>query len=1206
MRKRRRGVVLSSQGLNKLQEARRRSEFAENYGDRYTTSELGERTGLTACTVVKVLNRQSRVDKQTLERFFRALTLNLEAEDYVRLDSEAKIEISKQLSAEEPIINNREDWGEAVDIPDFYGRTEEFIKLEKWILRDRCRLVALLGMGGIGKTSLSIRFSTLMREQFEYIVWRSLRNAPQLEDLLKGIILLFPSEQKQDLPETLEDKISQLISYLRRHRCLLILDNVETILRSGERAGYYREAYEGYGELIRRVGTTPHQSCLILTSREKLKDLVLLEGAESPVRSLQINGLNKAESQKLLREKGFIGPEEKVNALIEHYTGNPLALKIASTTIRDLFGGSISGFLEQCTMVFGEITDLLETQFNRLSDLEKEVLYWLAINRKPVSLTEMRDDFVVPIPQAKLIEALESLGRRFLIEQSFTLFTLQPIVMEYVTNRFIEQICMEIFTRRIGVLRSHFLIKVQGKDYLRDAQTYFIIRPVLDGLLAIFKSKQSLENQLSEILAELRPLSVFKTSYPFEEAFLPEVGYIVGNILNLLGQLGADLSGYDFSGMTVWQADFRNLDLCNVNFTHSNLAKSVFAETFFGINSVAFSLDGRLLAAASDDGEIHLLQTTDGKQLSVYKGHTGWVQSIVFSPDGRTLISGSHDRTVKLWDIRTGQCLKTLPGHGGGVWSVAVSPNGKRLATASEDKTVRIWDVATGQCCQILSGHTGWIRSVAFGSDSSMLASASDDRTVKLWDIATGQCLQTLWEHADRVLCLAFSPTGHYLASGSNDKLVRLWDLRSGGCLKVFKGHRHGVWSVAFSPDGCTLASSGDDQEIRLWDLDSGQCLRTLQGHTSRIWSVAFDPIGQTLASGSDDQTVRIWDVKTGQCFKTLQGQTHRIQSIAFSPNGQRLASGSENQKVKLWDVRTGQCLKTLHGHTRWVRSVAFSPDGHSLVTGSDDQTVRLWNVRTGQCLKILQGHSDEVRSVAFNSDGCLIASGGRDKSVKLWNINTGECLQTLQGHKSWIRSVAFTPDGQILASAGKDRTVRLWNVTTGECIQILHGHTNEVWSVAFSPDGCTLASGGVDRTVRLWDVQTGLCFKILEGHTSWIGSIAFSPDGQRLASGSEDQEDQAIRLWNVSTGECLKALRGHLRWVWSVCFSPDGQILASSSKDETIKLWDVETGCCLKTLESKRLYEGMNITDVVGLTEAQKSALRALGAVENTVLLPG
>src|SRR5262245_52525836 len=118
-----------------------------------------------------------------------------------------------------------------------------------------------------------------------------------------------------------------------------------------------------------------------------------------------------------------------------------------------------------------------------------------------------------------------------------------------------------------------------------------------------------------------------------------------------------------------------------------------------------------------------------------------------------------------------------------------------------------------------------------------------------------------------------------------------------------------------------------------------------------------------------------------------------------------------------------------------------------------------------------------------------------------------------------------------------------------------------------------------------------------LRGHTNRVASVAFSPDSKTLASGGDDQ---TIHLWNVRTGQLQGILRGHTHAVECVVFSPDGQTLASGSSDETIKLWDVQTGACLKTLRAEGPYAGMNITGVTGLTTAQKTALKALGAVED------
>ena len=183
-------------------------------------------------------------------------------------------------------IENHIDWGEAIDVSIFYGRQSELITLQHWIKQDKCRLVALLGMGGIGKTALSVKLAQLVQDEFDFVIWRSLRDAPTIEELLDTLIKFFSSQQETNLPQTAGASLSRLIEYLRNSRCLIVLDNFDAVLSSGKRAGNYRLGHEDYGELLQRLSEIPHTSCLVLTSREKPAEVAAYSGDFLPVRSL--------------------------------------------------------------------------------------------------------------------------------------------------------------------------------------------------------------------------------------------------------------------------------------------------------------------------------------------------------------------------------------------------------------------------------------------------------------------------------------------------------------------------------------------------------------------------------------------------------------------------------------------------------------------------------------------------------------------------------------------------------------------------------------------------------------------------------------------------------------------------------------------------------------------------------------------------------
>lgn len=1077
---------------------------------------------------------------------------------------------------------SRADWGRSPDVSRFVGR-----EAERALLRDRladpdCRLVGVFGLGGIGKTFLTKRTALDVAPAFTATKWVLLQDGPPLDEVLAECLHFFSGYRGTDLPASTAGRIDRLLAYFRQARCLLIFDKLEAVMRPGRPAGLFREGYAAYGNLLQAVAEAEHRSCLVVVSREKPRDLARWEVQAPRGASLHLKGIGVPAAQAILQEAGLSGSAADWDALVAHYAGNPLMLQLTAEPIRDLYGGRLAAFLAEERFAFGDVNDLLDEHFGRLSAGEQDVMYWLAIERTALALGDLEEHLLPRQPIGEVRATLSSLLRRHLVDRDAAGFFLQDIVLEYVTDRLVARLAGAVLAGQPDLYRRLPLLNPAAAEHRRLGQERFLVAPLARALRQASPSAAALAQRLLALVAAER-----QTRSP---------GYTAGNTLNLLCQLGHDPTGADFSGVSIWRAHLQGIDLHGVNMAGADIRETAFTEAFSSIASLAVSPDGTLLAAGADSGEIYLWRCRDFKRLFTLKGHNDWVRSVAFSPDGRLLASASSDKTIRLWDVLTGDCLRSLIGHENRVRSAVFSPDGTLLASASSDRTVRLWRVADGRPLRTLLGHEEVVWTTRFSASGRWLASSSYDKAIKLWDVGTGDCLRTLAGHEDAVLALAFHPIHeHLLASGSDDRTVRLWDVQDGACLHVFADHEDAVRSVTFSPDGVWLASGGHDRRVRVWHVEDAAPYRLFEGHRDVIEALAFaaDADVPLLYVGSHDQTIHAWDMRGPQRVRTLQGRTDRIWAVAWHPQRPWLACAGSDGRVRIWDLERGACLREFVGHTAWVQMVAFDPDGDRLVSCGNDKTVRVWDTGDGRLLFSHRRHSLPVMTVAWSPDGRLVASGSEDTSICLWRLDTGE-LTSLPEHPNSVRGLAFSTDGRFLASCDDDGVIRLWDLATRA---IAHTWQIDVatWALAFDPRGGCLASGSHDGVVRLWDIATGACVRSWDAHTELIVALAYDPQARLLASASYDATAQ---LWDAETGALIRALRGETR-VPAIAFSPDGRLLAGGSHTELVRIWDVTSGAVVQEIHSPRPYDGLDITGVTGLTDAEVRMLKQLGAVE-------
>ena len=331
---------------------------------------------------------------------------------------------SPQNKSQSPII----DLTDAPDFPDYYDRTSELSTLKQWILQAHTRLITVYGLSGIGKSAIALQLIEQTQTEFDYIIWLSLTNTPTLSTL--------QTELKQFFGRSPQPPLPTIIDYFRTSRCLVILDDVHNIFSSGQLAGQYLAGYEDYGKFFKQIATSSHQSCLILLSWEKPREITALEAENLATRTLHLKGLGE-EAAEILREKG-LADEEKWSDLITLYQGHPSWLNIIAATIWELFDGSVSLFLADGSDLFlGDLEPLLETHLERLSDSEKKALYWLATQNEAVDISRQPADSL--LSKSEFWQAIQSLARRGLFEKVLvgtrSKFQIDPVFKAYIQSK---------------------------------------------------------------------------------------------------------------------------------------------------------------------------------------------------------------------------------------------------------------------------------------------------------------------------------------------------------------------------------------------------------------------------------------------------------------------------------------------------------------------------------------------------------------------------------------------------------------------------------------------------------------------------------------------------------------------------------------------------------------------------------------------------